>query len=176
MWRNLSDKITFLSFEATSEKAGSSEKVKHLRDHLSWTKRQTSASCLVSPLHSCIAQINLSVCFGDITAPACAAAPLSAGATFIISQVTHHVVCSGTQSWGLCSRDRHSHLIYLFPWCPSNVVICEYVFVWTCAVNHLQVRDTLVLKQLFILVWCYFSAYLGNPAALNHPEHLQYAV
>lgn len=59
---------------------------------------ETSASCLVSPLHSCIAQINLSVCFGDITAPACAAAPLSAGATFIISQVTHHVVCSGTQS------------------------------------------------------------------------------
>lgn len=133
---------------------------------------ETSASCLVSPLHSCIAQINLSVCFGGITAPACAVAPLSAGATFIISQVTHHVVCSGTQSWGLCNRDRHSHLIYLFPWCPSNVVICEYVFVWMCAVNHLQVRDTLVLKRLFILVWCYFSAYLGNPAALNHPEHL----
>lgn len=58
---------------------------------------ETSASCLVSPLHSCIAQINLSVCFGGITA-ACAVAPLSAGATFIISQVTHHVVCSGTQS------------------------------------------------------------------------------
>lgn len=135
---------------------------------------ETSASCLVSPLHSCIAQINLSVCFGGITAPACAVAPLSAGATFIISQVTHHVVCSGTQSWGLCNRDRHSHLIYLFPWCPSNVVICEYVFVWTCAVNHLQVRDTLVLKRLFILVWCYFSAYLGNPAALNHPE--QFAI
>lgn len=112
MWRNLSDKITFLSFEATSEKAGSSEKVKHLRDHLSWTKRQTSASCLVSPLHSCIAQINLSVCFGDITAPACAAAPLSAGATFIISQVI--MLFALGLSHEACVAETGIHILFIY--------------------------------------------------------------
>lgn len=72
---------------------------------------ETSASCLVSPLHSCIAQINLSVCFGDMTAPACASAPLSAGATFILSQVTHHVVCSGTQA---CVTETGIHILFIY--------------------------------------------------------------
>lgn len=97
----------------------SSQKVKQSWDHL-------SGFCLLPFAfpHRLMCHFVL----GTSHYPACASVPLSAGPTFIISQVTRQVVCLGTQRRRLCNRDKQSPLFTVFLGaCLMRLFICIYI-------------------------------------------------
>lgn len=103
---------------------------------------ETSPSCLVSPLHSCIAQINLSVCFGDITAPACASARCLQERRLSSVKLLIMLFALGL-SYEACVTQTGIHILFIyFLGARLMLLSVSMSFVWTCAVNHLQVRDT----------------------------------